>query len=523
MKKGFSLIELLAIIIILGLITLIIIPSILEVIDELRTGSAEDSSLYYVQVVEDQLAIEHLGENQIGDGDYITSDDLSLLASDNYKGKKIEGKYRVYNKKVINGTFCINGFSIYYNGLESKRNNTADFCNGNYEYNMTEKDPMYDCFSYDDYTEDGVEGIQLTKLNNCDVTDFIIPTTIDGKKVISIKSDFVNYVGNGGYIHYTKSFSSIDLNFAKYIKNLSGFDLAYDYDGNGTQHNYIFDNLINLEKISDYTFSGNDLGYVDLSKFNNLKEISDRAFTDTSITSIKFPNNIELINDYAFSSSNIGFLDLSNSNKLSSLGYGTFSYAKIASLKLPVSITTIEDFVFSGTEFGDLDISYLVNVEEIGDLVFDEAKFSSLKLPNNIKKINWFAFHESTIGSLDLTNCEKLEEIGQGVFEYSKINSIKLPNSLKTIKRLAFFGIENLITITTPPNVETIEESAFEYDKKLTKIVNKTGRTFNWKSILDPDETKSSCSPSGNFITGYCNIYDYNLKTTYRVDITDVE
>lgn len=54
-------------------------------------------------------------------------------------------------------------------------------------------------------------------------------------------------------------------------------------------------------------------------------------------------------------------------------------------------------------------------------------------------------------------------------------------------------------TIVIPPSVTTIGSSAFSKDgrnnQNLKKIVNKTGRSFNWKSITASTEANT-------FVTG---------------------
>ena len=72
-NKGFTLVELLAVIVILAIIALIATPIILGVIDTAKKGSAEASALAYVKAVEDQIIIGQVTTE--------TTDDIELPAT----------------------------------------------------------------------------------------------------------------------------------------------------------------------------------------------------------------------------------------------------------------------------------------------------------------------------------------------------------------------------------------------------------------------------------------------------------
>ena len=123
-RKGFTLIELLAVIVILAIIALIATPIILNVIDTAKNGAAESSALGYIDAVEKQVML-----NQVSGTDLITPNvyDKAELTT---KKVEVKGgsditdlKVRVDEKgQVVEGKFCINGKSIYYNGKKAKKN-----------------------------------------------------------------------------------------------------------------------------------------------------------------------------------------------------------------------------------------------------------------------------------------------------------------------------------------------------------------------------------------------------------------
>ena len=66
-KRGFTLVELLAVIVILAIIAIIATPIILGVIETSKKGATENSALGYLDAVEKQIAINLLDEDATND------------------------------------------------------------------------------------------------------------------------------------------------------------------------------------------------------------------------------------------------------------------------------------------------------------------------------------------------------------------------------------------------------------------------------------------------------------------------
>ena len=75
-KKGFTLVELLAVIVILAIIALIATPIILNVIDDAKTNAAKNSAYGYIDALEKANAQDMLSSESINvlSGDYTISD-----------------------------------------------------------------------------------------------------------------------------------------------------------------------------------------------------------------------------------------------------------------------------------------------------------------------------------------------------------------------------------------------------------------------------------------------------------------
>ncbi len=107
MKNGFTLVELLAVLLILAIISLIAIPQVLHLIEKSRISSLEISASEYVRAVETSLINEEINRN-VPNGLYTIVDDGKAIELNGKKiqvetsGNRIEsGKLLVENRKVV--------------------------------------------------------------------------------------------------------------------------------------------------------------------------------------------------------------------------------------------------------------------------------------------------------------------------------------------------------------------------------------------------------------------------------------
>ena len=122
-KKGFTRIELLAVIVVLAIIAVIATPMVLNTIDEARKGSAKSSGYGYINGLETSLASYMLKNNgtSYSAGKY----DVSTLNTDlavTVKGDApSEGKVCVAsNGTVTKASLKVSGYIVYYDGKEVK-------------------------------------------------------------------------------------------------------------------------------------------------------------------------------------------------------------------------------------------------------------------------------------------------------------------------------------------------------------------------------------------------------------------
>lgn len=130
-KKGFTLVELLAVIVILVIIGLITIPMLISVTDKAKVGSAQNSVIGYVRSIENQVAINSINKEH----------EFDLSSEKNYTmeelidmGVRIKGKIDggvvtlATNGTVSIAKICINNLSIKYENSKAQRITDDDYC-----------------------------------------------------------------------------------------------------------------------------------------------------------------------------------------------------------------------------------------------------------------------------------------------------------------------------------------------------------------------------------------------------------
>ena len=121
---------------------------------------------------------------------------------------------------------------------------------------------------------------------------------------------------------------------------------------------------------------------------------------------------------------------------------------------------------------------------------------TSVEIPNTVKIIGNSAFYDNKLTSVTIPN--SVTSIGKSAFSSNQLTNIIIPSSVTSIGSYAFSS-NQLTSVTIPNNVTSIGTSAFRKDgssnPNLTKIINKTGKSFDWGSIVNG-------SYGYNFITG---------------------
>ena len=257
-------------------------------------------------------------------------------------------------------------------------------------------------------------------------------------------------------------------------------------------------------------------GIVSVKLPSSLKEVSYATFYNNKLTEVIIPNGVQTIGQQAFSKNQIAKLTIPNSVK--TIGVEAFRYNQLrdsVNELVPNSATKIGKDAFSNNLMAadasfiyqkktDGTVDYTTIVGYSGD--FSEFSNKTFVIPGSkngvtLSKISNNAFEGmGMLSGWSVVIPDSVTSIGQVAFMSTGIVSVKLPSSLKEVSYATFYN-NKLTEVVIPNGVQTIGQQAFSGNSKLTRIVNKTGKSFNWKTILEGTE-------AANFETGI-------VKTSY--------
>jgi prepilin-type N-terminal cleavage/methylation domain-containing protein len=159
-KKGFTLVELLAVIVILAIIALIATPSVLKMIEQARQGAAESSMLSYTSEIEKQIIADTMNTDNMGknyDGTYsitgktLTKEDGVTISLDIKGSAPEEGTVTITNSVVTLAKIKFGKYYVTY----TYENKETSYCSSKKEYPTS-------CDSSSDKTETEPEEEPIT-------------------------------------------------------------------------------------------------------------------------------------------------------------------------------------------------------------------------------------------------------------------------------------------------------------------------------------------------------------------------
>ena len=436
-KKGFTLVELLAVIVIMAILLMIAIPSISSILYDSRSKLyVQDASTYVTaakQLVTDQtftiddydttyyIHINNLTDqskirspfsewldayvvvtlNEDGTKDYYwVSCDKAGWKID-LKEDKLLNQKDIYNgKKYVNNRQPVNGRSkitiIDKNGYLTESTPRLG---------ITE-DEAKECFSFRNTSDTEAE---LTYYNKDCGTDVVIPAMIGDREVTSI-----------------------------------------------------------------YQFTFKDMQLVSIYIPDTIKTIGSSAFRNNKLTNVFIPSSVKNIGSDSFSSNNISSLTISEGTQ--TIGPRAFQSNNLTKSVIPNTTTSIGacaycDNPIKGGQFLYVKSGNTTNYSRIRGYIGDLSEFSDKRfiIPEETNGVKTKAIENDAFLGLNLYGWEvvlpnTLTQIGGNAFYSSGIAKVNIPDSVTSIGNLAFWN-NNLTELNIPLSVTYIGEMAFNTNK----------------------------------------------------------
>ncbi len=267
--------------------------------------------------------------------------------------------------------------------------------------------------------------------------------------------------------------------------------------------------VLPVTAIGDDAFNGDYASITGIVLPAGLKKIGSGAFLGTGISSITIPAACQSIGDSAFNITGLASIEFASPSSLQSIGNAAFLGTGLTSIVIPDSVTSIGDNAFYGTGLQSVTLPHNAGFTAIRYATFGGCSaLRNIDIPPSVTSIGTFAFMSS--GLENITIPAGITSIGTGVFGHTaSLSSISvasdnanytsqdgvlynkaktelyscpggksgvfiIPDGVTSIKADAFEGCKSLTEVTIPGSVANIDDYAFIYCDKLSKVYIKS-------------------------------------------------
>ena len=443
MKKGFTLVELLAIMVILGVVSLIIVPQVGKTIEKAKQNAAVDSIEGYVKAADAAATFSIAGEKnfKITASNHIfeTGENDDVIEEFEVGGVRptyVYVDYDVNNKSVSTGKFCLNGYSIDY------KNGKTSISKKNY---CTKLRPGL-------YDED----------------DNLLATW---DELVNDYGMDMNWQKGGASLSYNSSTGKYNITYSSNDDQTHRpAKIFSDIAGNDVPLRLVIPDT--MTEIPNYAFA--ECGLIGIVIPKSVTKIRDYAFINNNITSIRIPDSVTYIGTSTFAANKLtsvtipnGVTSLSGFNynqltsvtipdSVTSIGYNAFAHNQLTSVTIPDSITNIGQYAFYVNQLTSVTIPD--SVTSIGNSAFSSNQLTSVVIPNSIKTIPTYAFSKNQLTSVTIP--DSVTSIENYAFDNNQLTSVTIPDSVTSIGQWAFYS-NQLTSVTIPDSVTSIGQYAF--------------------------------------------------------------
>ncbi len=502
-RLGFSLIELLGVIILLAVLALIATPIILDIVNNSKREAMKDTAYGLINGARN-YTISNISDSPwsgktftITDGEFV-GDNLDMGGEIPEDGTIAVNANLDIAIAVVDGHWCA---KKNYNEKEITISDDIANCTIEEEEATTKS-----CFAFDNTTGTITSYYEYEGNNSENAAcsnDVVIPSQIDGVNVTTIgPGAFITKVKNAhkcrtynpetkvygsyvdvglNYIHadsdgYYECAFDIDMTTPGRLTSVSiptGItQIKYDAFKNNQLTSINIPNTVTL--IGRMAFRKN--GLTSLVLPNSVTTMETGPFYDNLITNVTLSNNLSAISPYAFYNNKIENLTIPNG--ITSIGYASFYNNIITNINLPNGVTSIDTYAFTYNQLSMID--FPDDLVSIGDWAFYSNKLTSVVLPNSVTTLGEFVFFNNQITNATLSS--SLATIETSVFRDNVLSSIVIPNSVTYIGTFAFGG-NQLTSATLSNTLITIDQYAFD-ENLLQSITIPSSVTTIWPTAF---------------------------------------
>ena len=378
------------------------------------------------------------------------------------------------------------------------------------------------------YLPDGLTTISARAFKNNNISSFELPRSV---KTIGSCAFCNNPIPNPTFLYATKNDGSDDYTTIRgYIGDLTEFtDKVFRLPAEK--------NGIALQKIANSSFYALSMPNWQVVIPDTVTEIGNSAFESTAIASVNLPDGLTKIGSSAFYNDRLTTINIPDT--VTSIGALAFQNNYVPDTA-PETMRWIYKRTTSGIDYStiigysgktkkNIVIPASQNGVALTELADSSIRYLSLTggitIPSSVKKIGKlvFAYNNLTYidngdgdtsspilykrkddGSIDKTVIisyggrgtanvvipSQVKELDNYAFYYTNIKGVEIPEGVTKIGSYAFQICKLEGTVVIPSTVTSIGTRAFHKvvnsgsnNGNLIKIVNKTGRSFNWQDI----------------------------------------
>ena len=477
MKKGFTLVELLAVIVILAVIALITIPAVMKIIDNSTRNSYRRSIDMYGKAISNAIIEYKTDMVEKGQKTNITFDNIESYIE--YEGNDVDCKIKqIYSDKTILLTNCYVDEELV---LGEKNKGYSD---ENYYYYTNSKKKLK-LIEYIKAVEEALIDKNVTA--TCQVQEDG-SITCNGENT-KVKSNVENANSGTLVIVNSKVVSYNGIKFATEKKTETNNEIPQIIDEVDTtsgdpqipKNPGLYDDEYNLVATWDELVNNYELQIVD-GELRSVGSTLNRTELSNGTVLVISKDVTSLGGQSFWGCSNLKSVYFEKNSNLQSIKQGVFSNGceNLTNIIIPKSVINIESNIFNychklesikvekgNSKYEDRDSNAII--EKSTNTLLAGCKNTTI--PNSVTSIGSGAFYGSALTSITIPN--SVTSLGSSAFMIcNNLTSVIFEENsqLLSLQRDLFRECTNLTNITIPNSVTSIENCVFSSCTNLTNV-----------------------------------------------------